>query len=85
MARLYNTIRVTAAPDRAWAIVGDLAGVIKWIPGVTGCRVEGTRRICNDGQIQEEISDYSAGRRSYRLHACAGAAAREALPWHVHG
>ena len=66
MARLVNTIKVSVPSEDAWAIVGDLDGVHRWLPGVTTCRVEGTRRICNDGQIEEEISDYSAQHRSYR-------------------
>lgn len=66
MAKLINTIRVAVTPEKAWAIVGDLDGVHKWIPGVTVCRVEGTKRICNEGQILEEISEYSAAARSYR-------------------
>ena len=66
MARLSSTIRVNASPDRTWAVVGDLDGVHRWIPGVTVCRIEGAKRICNEGEIQEEISDYSDERRSYR-------------------
>lgn len=66
MAKLVNTIRVAVTPERAWAIVGDLDGVHRWIPGVTSCRMEGAKRICNEGQILEEISEYSAASRSYR-------------------
>jgi hypothetical protein len=66
MARLRNVVRVSAPPEAAWAIVGDLDGVARWIPGVTVCRIEGTRRICNNGEIEEEISDYSHAQRSYR-------------------
>lgn len=66
MARFFRTTKVSASPERAWAIVGDLDGVHEWVPGVTACRLEGTLRICNDGQILEEISEYSDQRRSYR-------------------
>lgn len=66
MATLINTIRVSVKPESAWAIVGDLDGVHRWIPGITVCRMEGTKRICNDGQILEEISEYSEASRSYR-------------------
>lgn len=66
MARFFNAIRVSAPPERAWAIVGDLNAVHRWVPGVTTCRLEGTLRICNDGQILEEITEYSDDRRSYR-------------------
>lgn len=70
MPKFHESIKVNASPDRAWAIVGDLAGVDKWIPGCTDVKVEGTKkRICTfvDGHVQhEEIRDYSDERRSYR-------------------
>jgi prepilin-type processing-associated H-X9-DG protein len=70
MPKFHNTIKINASPDRAWAILGDLAGVDRWIPGCTDVKVEGTnKRICTfaDGHVQhEEIKDYSSEERSYR-------------------
>ncbi|MCI0394736.1 MAG: SRPBCC family protein [Chloroflexi bacterium] len=66
MIKLHNTIVVNASPDEAWQVLGDLAACDTWIPGVTSPRVAGNRRVCNDGQIEEEISDYSGETRSYR-------------------
>lgn len=69
MPKFHNTLKVKASPDKAWSIVGDLAEVDKWIPGITEVRVEGNnKRICTfaDGHIQNEtISDYSNEKRSY--------------------
>lgn len=64
--KLHNTIKIKASPDKAWAIVGDLTGVTSWVPGVTSARMEGMKRACNHGEIQEEISDYSDEKLSYR-------------------
>ena len=70
MPRFHHTMEVHAAPERAWAVVGDLARVDKWIPGITHVAVDGTRkRVCTfgDGHVQyEEIIEYSNERRSYR-------------------
>lgn len=66
MAKLRNTLRVTASPTLAWGILGNLGAVDRWVPGVTACMLDGDRRICNEGEIEEEISDYSAESRSYR-------------------
>jgi len=57
---------VQATPERAWAVLGDLGSVETWIPGVRSCRLEGGRRVCNEGEIEEEIVTYSPEDRSYR-------------------
>ena len=67
MPKTHNTIRIRATAGEAWKIVGDLESVVRWVPGVTTCRVDGTTRICNGGELQEEISAYSAEHRSYRF------------------
>lgn len=70
MLKFHNKLKVKASPEKAWAIVGDLAGVDRWIPGITSVRVEGySKRICTfaSGAVQhEEISDYTSEKRSYR-------------------
>jgi len=65
---LRNEIRVDATPDDVWAVVGDLAGADRWVPGVISARIDGGTRVCTlaDGpQIREEISDYSPEQRRY--------------------
>jgi carbon monoxide dehydrogenase subunit G len=66
MPTIRTVTAVDASPDRAWAVLGDLGAVETWIPGVTSCRLEGTRRICNEGDIEEEIVSYNPEERSYR-------------------
>ncbi len=56
------------SPDKAWALVGDLAGVTKWVPGVTACDVDGHVRRCTfaDGRtVVEQITDFDDAARSY--------------------
>jgi carbon monoxide dehydrogenase subunit G len=69
MPQFHHTLAVKAAPDRAWAVVGDLARVDRWIPGIVHVVVEGTiHRVCTfaNGVVQhEDIRDYSNETRSY--------------------
>jgi carbon monoxide dehydrogenase subunit G len=68
MAEFHNRLRLDVSPEVAWAVVGNLAGVDTWIPGVTDVKIEGSERICTfaNGIVQqEEISDYSKEMRSY--------------------
>jgi hypothetical protein len=57
MPKLRNTLTFDTTPDAVWAVVGALDAVTQWIPGVTSCTVAGNRRVCNGGEIEEEISD----------------------------
>ncbi len=59
MPTVRTTIIVRATPQRAWSVLGDLGSVQTWIPGVTNCRLDGSRRVCNDGAIEEEIVAYT--------------------------
>lgn len=67
MPRIDNDIAIARPPEHVWAILGDLAAVTRWVPGVASTRIEGTRRICtmeDGGDIHEEITDFSdEGRR----------------------
>lgn len=68
MPKIENEVVVDRPPEEVWAILGDLAGVTRWVPGVATARMEGMRRICTmeDGaEIQEEIADFSDERRRY--------------------
>jgi uncharacterized protein YndB with AHSA1/START domain len=67
--RIDNEIVINRPPREVWALLGDLAAVTRWVPGVASARMEGTRRICTmeDGaEIHEEIGNFSDERRSYR-------------------
>ncbi len=69
MPTFTHTIDVAADPATAWEILGDLASVERWIPGVTKVELDGMTRRCTfaDGHTQhEEILDYSPTTRSYR-------------------
>ena len=72
MPRFSESIDVNATADEAWAVLGDLASVDQWIPGITTVNVNGMERVCafEDGHTQtEQILDYSPTTRShgYRL------------------
>jgi carbon monoxide dehydrogenase subunit G len=80
MPSFTRTIEVAADPDTAWRVLGDLAGVDRWIPGVTMVEVAGLTRRCifADGHTQrEEILDYSPATRSYRYTIDGGLPVRD--------
>jgi carbon monoxide dehydrogenase subunit G len=69
MPTFTETIEVAADPDAAWRVLGDLAAVDRWIPGITKVQLDGMTRVCTfaDGHTQHEaILDYSPAARSYR-------------------
>jgi uncharacterized protein YndB with AHSA1/START domain len=69
MPTFSESIEINATPDQVWAVLGDLASVDRWIPGVTAVAVDGMSRVCTfeDGHTQsEQILDYSPGACSYR-------------------
>jgi carbon monoxide dehydrogenase subunit G len=75
MATFHHRVRLDISPEVAWAVVGNLAGVDTWIPGVTDVKIEGNVRICTfaNGVVQhEEISDYSREMRSYHYSINGG-------------
>lgn len=75
MTEFHQRLRLDVSPEVAWAVVGNLAGVDTWIPGVTDVKIEGDVRICafaNGVVQQEEISDYSKEMRSYHYSINGG-------------
>jgi carbon monoxide dehydrogenase subunit G len=69
MPTFSESIEINATPDEVWAVLGDLASVEQWIPGVTAVAVDGMTRACTfeDGHTQnEQILEYSSSARSYR-------------------
>jgi mxaD protein len=66
--KIDHDIAIARPPEDVWAILGDLAAVPRWVPGVASARIEGTRRICtleDGGEIHEEIARFSDEERSY--------------------
>src|SRR5262249_1044540 len=69
MPTFSESLEIKASPDEVWAVLGDLASVAQWVPGVTAVSVNGMSRVCtfDDGHTQnEQIFDYSPSTRSYR-------------------
>jgi uncharacterized protein YndB with AHSA1/START domain len=65
---IQKQVTINRPPEDVWAVLGDLANV-EWLPGVTGAKVEGGRRVCTTAEgaeIHEEIHDYSDEARRYR-------------------
>jgi hypothetical protein len=68
MPKFHREVKVNAPPKRAWGVLGDLAGVNRWIPGITEVKVNGMERVCTfaNGAVQHErTSNYSEKSRSY--------------------
>lgn len=80
MPSFHQTVDIEADPDATWSVLGDLASVRHWIPGIAGVEVDGMSRVCTftDGHVQhEQISDYSPERRSYRYTIEGGLPVRD--------
>jgi carbon monoxide dehydrogenase subunit G len=70
--KIDNEIVIERSPEQVWGLLGDLAAVTRWVPGVQSARMEEMRRICTmeDGsEIHEEISDLDG--HSYRYDQTA--------------
>lgn len=68
MPKFSKQIEVRAPADETWALVGDLNAMGR-LAGAEKVEVNGMHRDCTfaNGAVQhEEISDFSADRRSYR-------------------
>ena len=62
MPKIENEIVIDRRPEEVWAILGDMAAVTRWVPGVASVRMERTQRICtmeDGGEIREEIVGFS--------------------------
>lgn len=60
------------SPGKAWSLVEDLAAVTRWVPGTTGCTVDGGVRSCTFGDgrtVVEHITDFDDTARSYAYRA----------------
>lgn len=69
MPAFRHTLQLESTPEVAWSILGDLASINRWIPGITNVQLEGHTRICTfeNGAVQhEQITGYSDTSRSFR-------------------
>lgn len=67
-ALLEYTLATPIGADRAWSVVGEVAGLATWVPGLETCVVDGNRRVCTfaDGRVQNEtIESIDDDTRSY--------------------
>jgi ketosteroid isomerase-like protein/uncharacterized protein YndB with AHSA1/START domain len=67
MPTIQQDVTIACSPETVWALLTDLTAVTEWVPGITGARIEGTRRICTTtegAEIHEELQ-LDAGSRSY--------------------
>jgi ketosteroid isomerase-like protein/uncharacterized protein YndB with AHSA1/START domain len=67
MPTIYRDITIACPADEVWALLSDLAAVTEWVPGITGARVDGTRRICTTAEgaeIHEELEVDDSARMS---------------------
>jgi protein-tyrosine phosphatase len=74
-----ETVVVGGGPDVAWGVVGDVASVARWVPGVSECRLEGDLRhltyadgsgaveriVAHDDAGRSYVYDYVSGRRAF--------------------
>ncbi len=80
MPSFHETIDIEADPEVTWDVLGDLASVDRWLPGIARVEVDAMTRVCTfaDGRVQrEQISDYSAEKRSYRYAIEGGLPVRD--------
>jgi ketosteroid isomerase-like protein len=67
MPTIQRDVAIARSPDEVWALLRDLTAVTEWVPGISGARVDGARRICTtaDGtEIHEEL-ELDDGSRTY--------------------
>ena len=48
-ASLRRHVRIAAAPDDIWAILGDPARIAEWWPGIVAAEVDGDSRVVTTG------------------------------------
>jgi ketosteroid isomerase-like protein/uncharacterized protein YndB with AHSA1/START domain len=91
MPTIHRDITIACSPDDVWALLSDLAAVTEWVPGITGARVDGTRRVCTTAEgaeIHEELAlDDSSRNYSYTqpVHPLGFRASRGRLAVTQHG
>jgi len=75
-----ETIEIEADAEATWRVLGDLASVQHWVPGVVAVELSEYGRVCTfaDGRVQhEEISDRSPEQRSFTYAIDGGLPVRD--------
>lgn len=66
--QILRSAVVGADPDRAWALLGDIGGVHRWVPGLSGADVAGdvrTATFADGSQARERVVAYDDAARAY--------------------
>ena len=80
MPSFRETIEIEADTESTWRVLGDLASVQHWVPGVVAVELTESGRVCTfaDGHLQHEaISDYSPEQRSFKYAIDGGLPVRD--------
>jgi carbon monoxide dehydrogenase subunit G len=80
MPTYRETIEIDAEAEATWRVLGDLASVQHWVPGVVAVELTENGRACTfaDGRVQhEEITDYSPEQHSFRYVIDGGLPVRD--------
>jgi carbon monoxide dehydrogenase subunit G len=75
-----ETIEIEAGSDVTWRVLGDLASVQQWVPGVVAVELTELGRVCTfaDGRVQQEaITDYSPEEHSFHYAIDGGLPVRD--------
>ena len=67
-------VRISAPPDRVWALIGDPARIAEWFPGISAATVDGARRTIVTGAglpMPEEIVTNDALQRRFQYRITA--------------
>lgn len=56
MITLEVTHRFEQSADQVWRVAGDFGGLQAWLPGVTGCRVEGSGAANAGGNAERLVT-----------------------------
>ena len=73
------TIDVDAAPDAAWAVVGDMTVVPRFYPKYVSAEMDGDMRVLTNGEggkLVERVFDRDDSGRSYSYSVVEGAPVR---------
>jgi uncharacterized protein YndB with AHSA1/START domain len=74
LGSVRHHVRIDCPAEEVWALAGDPTRLHEWFPGITACKVEGSRRVVTLGsgvEMPEEIlvHDPILRRFQYRITA----------------
>ena len=70
-----EAVVVAATPEDAWRVVGDVTSVARWVPGVSGRRLDGDVRhlaYADGGRATERIVEHDDAAQTYVYHYLSG-------------